>query len=281
MFEVPEAKRIRREDLYDSASDEETAEANQPDPSLQQKLNEQLCGLLDLGFTADEAIETHQEPESTEAQTGDADASKTSGVEGEVEETGEEAFTFRLFRGEDPSHKVVLEPQDGARSKGDGAFVVAKRPMSYYLTEEPSPETADEFRRAAVSAEYLLQDAGKRRWGLEKPWKVTTITITTKKQKSAPNRHGNDDSTAATKKKKRPGKKRRIILRVREKAKKEREEAAKRQAVDKKEHLKEKKKRLNRQKKLKRRAKEREMKQGAKGDAASVSSSRDGSPEQE
>ncbi|KAI1774187.1 hypothetical protein F4818DRAFT_419187 [Hypoxylon cercidicola] len=278
MFELPDAKRIRREDLYDSASDEETVEVNQPDPSLQQKLNAQLSGLLDLRFTADGDIETCQAPESAESQTGDANIDP--GDDGDAKEVGEEVFTFRLFRDEEPLRKVVLESQDGAGKNGDGAFAI-KRPMSYYLAGELSPKTAEEFKMAAVSADYLLQDAGKRRWGLEKPWKITTITVTTNKRVAAPDNHTNHDSTTESKKKKRPGKKRRIILRVREKAKKEREEAAKRQVVDKEEHLKEKKKRLNREKKLKRRAKEREKKQGTKGSAASEPSSRDGSPAKE
>ncbi|XXG99939.1 hypothetical protein Hte_006280 [Hypoxylon texense] len=284
MFQLPDAKRIRRKDLYDSdsASDEDTVEveAGPLDSSLQEKLNAQLSGLLDLSFTAGENIETLQAPQSTESRNGDT--SKELRDDGGVEEAGEETFTFRLFRDEEPSRQVVLEPQDaGARKDGDGAFVIAKRPMSYYLAEDLSPKVAKEFRAVAVSADYLLQDAKKRRWGLEKPWKVTTITITTNKRIDAPDSHPNQDSSSEMKKKKRPGKKRRIILRVREKAKKEREEATKRQVVDKEEHLKEKKKRLNRQKKLKRRAKEREKKQGAIGDAASEANSRDNSPEKE
>ncbi len=53
-----------------------------------------------------------------------------------------------------------------------------------------------------------------------------------------------------------PGQEHRILLRVREKAKREREEIAKKLALDKEQHLQEKKKRLNREKKLKRRQKE-------------------------
>lgn len=266
--------------MYDSASDEETIEVDELDSSLQEKLNAQLSGLLDLSFTAEENIEKLPAPEPTGFQTGDA--SKNPGDDGETKETGEETFTFRLFRDEEPSRKVVLEPQDaGARKDGDGAFVIAKRPMSYYLAEDLSPKAAEEFKTVAVSAGYLLQDAGKRRWGLEKPWKVTTITITTNKRIAAPDSHPNQDSSPEIKTKKRPGKKRRIILRVREKARKEQEEAAKLQLVDKEEHLKEKKKRLNRQKKLKRRAKEREKKQGVVGDAPSEPSSRDNSPDKE
>ncbi|KAI0166701.1 hypothetical protein GGR52DRAFT_555188 [Hypoxylon sp. FL1284] len=277
MFEVPDAKRVRREDLYDSSSDEESAGTDEHDPSLQQKLNAQLSGLLDISFTANENVEALQASESTEPHNN---ASKLPEEEGDAEEAGEEAFAFRLFRDENSSHKVVLEAQDAGLKSGDDGFVIAKRPMSYYVAREISPKMAQEFASAAVSAEYILEDAGKRRWGLEKPWKVTTITITTDKRLT-PSKSQTDDSTAMSRKKKRPGKKRRIILRVRDKAKKEREEAAKRQVVDKEEHLKEKRKRLNRQKKLKRRAKGREKKQGAQDDAGSEPSSRASSPDKE
>ncbi|KAL7625025.1 hypothetical protein AAE478_004239 [Parahypoxylon ruwenzoriense] len=283
MFEVPGAKRVRREDLYDSASDEETTRDEQQDSALRGKLNAQLSGLLDLSLTADTDTEAQQPP-----QSGATGVNYGAGGGGDTENPGEEAFAFRLFRDEEPSHKVVLVPQNAEAEKdGDGAFVVAKRPISYYLAGEPPPDIAEEFRAAAVRADYLLQDARKRRWGLERPWKVTTVTITTNKGPGVPGNNISRTSVAETgkQKRKRLGKKRRIIIRVREKGKREREEATKQQVVDKEEHLKEKKKRLNRQKKLKRRAKEREKKQGVKDDATSERScssssrgSRDNSP---
>ncbi|OTB19021.1 hypothetical protein K445DRAFT_314878 [Daldinia sp. EC12] len=278
MFEVPDAKRIRREELYDSSSDEEVPHDEQWDSTLRDKLNAKFSGLLDLSFETDEA----PIQQLSESQVDGADEQNPRDGEN-PEKPQEEAFTFRLFRDEEPSRKVVLEPQNaGAERDGNGAFVVAKRPISYYLAGEPSPEAANKFRAAAVSANYLFQDAKARRWGLEKPWKVTTITITTNKKTTTPGSSVSENITACVeKKKKRPGKKRRIILRTREKVKKEREEAAKRQLVEKEEHLKDKKKRLNRQKKLKRRAKEKEKKQGMKADAASEHSSRDSSDQEE
>ncbi|KAI0119450.1 hypothetical protein F4814DRAFT_411923 [Daldinia grandis] len=277
MFDVPDGERIRREELYDSSSDEEVAQDDQWDATLREKLNAQFSGLLDLGFAADRDATAQQ---VLEPQVGNANETPRDGDD--VVEPQEEAFTFRLFRDEDPSRKVVLEPQNaGTEKSGDGAFVVAKRPISYYLAGELPPEAANRFRTAAVSADYLLQDAKWRRWGLGKPWKVTTITITTNNRISAPGSSAGGNTTAdVEKRKKRPGKKRRIILRTREKAKKEQEEATKQHTVKKEEHLKDKKKRLNRQKKLKRRAKEREKKQGAKDDEASEHSSDRDSPDQ-
>ncbi|KAI8964006.1 hypothetical protein F5Y11DRAFT_317540 [Daldinia sp. FL1419] len=275
MFEVPDAKRIRREELYGSSSDEEQSQDDQLDSTLRERLNAQFSGLLDLNFAADGEIGAQQISEAP-AENTDENSRNVEDDEGPQEE----AFTFRLFRDEEPSRKVILAPQNVSAEKGgDGAFVVAKRPTSYYLAEEPSPEIEHRFRMAAVSADYLFQDAKRRRWGLEKPWKVTTITITTSKETITLNGSVNENTTIGAGKKRRPGKKRRIILRMRERAKKEREEAAKQQLIEKEEHLKDKKKRLNRQKKLKRRAKEKEKKQGGKDDEASEHSNRD-SPEE-
>lgn len=108
----------------------------------------------------------------------------------------------------------------------------------------------------AVSAEYVFADAKSRRWGLEKPWRVTHISSNKSISASA----YDVNPTGQAKDKKRPGKKHRIILRVREKTAREREEAMKKLTMDKEQHLQEKKKRLNRERKLKRRQKEREKK---------------------
>ncbi|OTA61272.1 hypothetical protein K449DRAFT_465973 [Hypoxylon sp. EC38] len=275
MFEVPDAKRVRREELYDSSSEEEATNDDHLDSILREKLNAQLSGLLELDSKVDESIEKQQ---ISKVSTGDANEDTHN--DEDIEKPAEEAFSFRLFRDEESSHKVVLEPQDASEKNGDGAFVVAKRPISYYLAGEPPPEVAKEYRMAAVSADYLLQDAKKRRWGLEKPWRVTTITITTNKKMGTPGSYVSTATETGRSKKKRPGKKRRIILRVRQKVKKEREEAAKQQLIEKEQHLQEKKKRLNKTKKLRRRAKAREKKQNAKEGATSEHSSRSSSPDQ-
>lgn len=269
--------------MHESASDEESAEDDQLDETLRRKLNAQLSGLLDLDFEAG-SNDKSQNPQLSRigGENGDVVDDGVDDDEG-AKATGEEAFTFRLFRNEEPSHKVVLESQDAnAEKNGEGAFVVARRPISYYLASEPSAETADKFKAAAVSANYIFQDANKRRWGLEKPWKVTTITITTNQKSTTSNGQASQSaSTGIGKQKRRPGKKRRIILRVREKAKKEQDESLKKQVVDKEQHLKEKKQRLNRLRKLKRRAQAREKKQGMKDDEASQQISKDSSPNPE
>ncbi|KXJ92762.1 hypothetical protein Micbo1qcDRAFT_160570 [Microdochium bolleyi] len=286
MFELPDAKRVRREDLYDSSGSdgEGGGRDEEADAALRSKLNAHLAGLLDLDIPAtrdDTPARTKGLDQSRHAQQlSSRPNGDDHGGAGEDEEMDAAAdddeepveFAFRLFSGEDPSQKVVLDKQqdETADAVGGGGFVVPRRPDSHYIAQDPSGDALDRFRAAAVSFDYLLADAGRRgRWGVEKPWKVTTITVTTtRKTKDGKGQAlvgmiaGSGEPRTG---KKRPGKKRRIVLRTRVKAKKEKEVAAQRHAVDKEQHALEKKKRLNRAKKLKRRAKAKEQKQQGEG----------------
>lgn len=293
--------RVRREDLYGSSgSDGEDGDSrdDEADAVLRSKLNAQLAGLLDLDLSVreDETLarktsteQTRKSRRKSSKPTEDDDDRDDSsredevmGDDGGVDEDDEPVeFAFRLFSGEDPSQKVVLEKQqdESAGAAGDSGLMLARRPDSYYIAQSPSAEMLDKFRAAAVSYDLLLADAGVLRWGVEKPWKVTTITITaTKKNKDGKEAlvgsiAGSEPRTT----RKRPGKKRRIVLRTRDKAKKKKEVTTKQEAVDKEQHVLDKKKRLNRQKKLKRRAKAKEQKQqGGAGDDTSDGDDSDG-----
>jgi hypothetical protein len=246
--------RVRREDLYEPASDDAVNRDEQVENELRAKLNEQLSGLLGFDFLSDE--------QTIVPQTQHLEKVKDPGEATEPaapQEPEELTYEFRLFRNEEPTHTVVIEQDDDhADGPRELAFVVPKRPISYYIAGEPEPDALERIRSSAVSAEYIMEDAKRRRWGLEKPWKVTSITI---KAAHPPGSQLASRACDATEgKRKRPGKKKRVILRTRDRAVKKKDEAAKRLLVDKEEHLKEKKKRLNREKKLKRRAKEREKK---------------------
>lgn len=249
---------VRREELFDDevAAGHEVSLNDKAENELRERLNAQLSELLDFGLPATEA--------STQ-QTGSAETAEPEAVA--AEEPDELAFEFRLFRDEAPTHTVIIDQNDDKpEARGDGGFIVPKRPNSYYLAGEPDPGSMEKFRFAAVTPDYLFADAKRRRWGLEKPWRVTHITITAKPLgKSSSTSTTDDDVLMTDAKRKRPGKKRRIILRTREKAKKEKEEAARKHLESKEEHLKAKKQRLNREKKLKRRAKEK-AKKTASGD---------------
>ncbi|KAF2971187.1 hypothetical protein GQX73_g2366 [Xylaria multiplex] len=248
MFELPEAKRVRRKDLYESGSDEASSdEGGRHDLQAESAI---------LGSAAKQ----HQSDQS-EVQPQPQAPNPTGDVQREKEQPEEEAFTFRLFRDEAPTHTVILTHDEDPRSLGEGGFVVPSRPRSYYIASAPSKGKASEYHSVAVTAEYLLADAKRRRWGLEKPWRVIHI-IPDSSSKSIAGPTKEEDATGQKRKRTRPGKKHRILLRVREKAKREREEVAKKVLIDKEQHLQEKKKRLNRERKLKRRQKEREKKAG-------------------
>ncbi|KAI1199869.1 hypothetical protein F5X97DRAFT_107945 [Nemania serpens] len=270
MITLPEAKRVRRKDLYDSASgsesDQEVVRDPQVEAVLHEKLNAQLSGLFDFGFVAKPETSQQQQAGGSQAASSASNAQREADQPGG--EGGEEVFAFRLFRDEALTHTVVLTPDEDPAAQGEGGFVVPSRPQSYYVASAPSPREMSEYRSAAVSAEYVLADAGRRRWGLEKPWRVIHISALSRPMPASA--EGGDSATEAEeerkkKKRKRPGKKHRILLRVREKAAHEREEAASKQALEKELHLQEKKKRLNRERKLKRRQKEREKKAEGRG----------------
>ncbi|KAI1342020.1 hypothetical protein F5Y15DRAFT_330478 [Xylariaceae sp. FL0016] len=257
MFDLPDAKRVRREDLYDSVSDEERSSDGDYEATLREKLNAQLSGLLDLSSTTvvGDTETTQSRHPHTAAVSGDSE------IDHHAEQPDEEVFAFRLFRDDEPSRQVVLSNDQDEALQGAGGFVIPKRPRSYYISGSPSPELSSQFERAAVSAEYLIEDSRRRRWGLEKPWRVITITVASDQGDQSGDPTSQSGEKVLKGKKKRPGKKRRITLRIREKAKKERDEAIKQQSLDKEQHLKDKKARLNRERKLKRRAKAREQKQ--------------------
>ncbi|KAK7967747.1 uncharacterized protein PG986_002024 [Apiospora aurea] len=295
MFDIPEAKRVRRKDLYSSASsdaddDDLMSQDGQVDTELRERLRAQLAGLLDLDILSPSSLPAPGVADTPAQKSGTAVASDEgangppAGTNGQLLATGESnpdevAFAFRLFRDEEPSHTVVIKQGDETQVGGKAEFVVPRRPQSYYLAGKPDQKTMAQYKFAAVSTEYLLANAKQRKWGLEKPWRVTKITVTADKNaKTLPDAGGAEDTTMGESKKTRPGKKRRVLLRTREKAKREKEEAAKKKLADKEEHLKEKKKRLNRAKKLKRREKQREAK-GAGGGGADEPSSRETSPE--
>ncbi|KAK6833941.1 hypothetical protein PG990_001228 [Apiospora arundinis] len=298
MFDIPEAKRVRREDLYSSASsdsddggDDLMGQDRQVETELREKLRAQLAGLLDLDISSPSSLpapgattDTPAQPPSGAAVASDEGANGPSaGIDGppasDENNPDEVAYTFRLFRDEGPSHTVVIRQGDETQAGGKAEFVVARRPRSYYVAGKPDQETMAQFKFAAVSTEYLMANAKQRKWGLEKPWRVTKITFTTDKNtKIISDADGANDKAMDEGKRTRPSKKRRVILRTRDKAKREKEEAAKKKLAEKEEHLLEKKKRLNRAKKLKRRAKER-AKKGAGVGGTDEPSSRETTPE--
>lgn len=247
---------VRRDELYSSSEGEgDEVTHGQNDAASRARLNERLARMysLDAESGAPGAAGSDEELPDAAADGGDQD---------------ERAFEFRLFSTTGSAPKVVVDDQD----EGDGA-VLWSRPKSFYFKEGFTPEELQRFREVAVDYGDIVRGAQQRAWGLEVPWRVTKITVTSGKgttpalQKSSKMENGDGEPG----KRKRPGKKRRIAFREKEKERKQKEqerkakeEEAAKQRLTKEEHLREKKKRLNREKKLKRRQKEKEKKLAGK-----------------
>lgn len=267
---------MRRDELYGSSSDggDDQSEHGVEDAEERARLNERLSSMLGLDLSAPEpaAPAPEQGPDAADGHGHNDDPA-------EIEGAHEEEFEFRLFSapsGTSAPAKVVLSASDDEdAARGDGGFVQPSRPEKYYLAGEATPEQLDRYRWAAVTAEDIAADASKRAWGLERPWRVVKISLSSRKPSSQKSglvagvTMASEDADDGSKRK-RPGKKRRVAVRIKARAEKEkrdaekaRREAEEKQRISKEEHLLEKKKRLNREKKLKRRAKEKEKKLAA------------------
>jgi len=245
---------VRREDLIDPDSTRQSSPGEEEQAEIQARLKAHLSKFLSVDLDALPQEETSTQTQGEEPQAGS--------------EPEEPEFEFRLFS-TGPVQKVVLTPVDdqkeGVYDENNGG-IVENRPLSYYVRGELNPEQREQFQSAAISGGDVLQGAKQRAWGLELPWRVTKITMSSS-QKSEKKEQQTDHSSTTIRipdqegggKRKKLGKKARIATRIKQKAAAELEK----QRMTKEEHLKEKKKRLNREKKLKRRQKEKEKKLAA------------------
>lgn len=261
MFELPEAKRVGREELYASDADSWSDAVEETiDSHLKARLNAQIAKSLGL-----DAQKTGQQSEQPELQTSRlppirAGSNKTADDEHDNGDLGE--FEFRLFSSAAPA-KVTLEDESARPHEGALAY---PRPSSFYAVRKIPDKLRSEYRYAAVSGEEVILGSHRPSWGLEHAWKVTRTTVTRKAgagEKDGVSTHVDGDDGGG--RRKRPGKRRRITDRQKARAKREGEVAEKMKAVVKEEQLREKKKRLNRLKKLRKRAKSKEMKAGEEG----------------
>ncbi|RSL93885.1 hypothetical protein CDV31_014522 [Fusarium ambrosium] len=258
MFDLPEAKRVRREDLNGSDDGSESDDGIQ-DAELRARLNAQIAKSLGLDDSFAQPAADLIMGDSHLAGpkgSGDEEAGGSDSPDGAGEDA-EEEFAFRLFSSAPAAQKVVLE--EDVEPTGDGEFVRG-RPLSYYVVTNLPAKQKQQYAYAAVSGDQVLERSHVKAWGLELPWKVTTITVT---RKAKPGEKTGDE---ASKSKRRPGKKQRISLRKKSKAKEDKKAAEVQRLTEKEEHIKDKKKRLNRLKKLRKRAKAREQKQAGKGE---------------
>ncbi|KAG5937568.1 hypothetical protein E4U59_004312 [Claviceps monticola] len=264
MFDLPDAKRVRREDLDGPTAQSWSDGANDTiDTALEARLNAQIAKSLGLDIpqdTSQPAVRPQISPPFPRAQSAAQDDEPRDNDAGE--------FEFRLFSSRLPA-KVTLEDDSAPPQEGGLAH---RRPQSFYLANHIAPALQNEYRFAAVSGEDVLLQSHQPSWGMAYPWKVTRIVVTRRaKGKSGNTSTRVDADTDADmegqrRHRKRPGKKKRIAESKKMQALKEKNQMETKRALDKEEQLKEKKKRLNRIKKLRKRAKNKEMKTGEKRD---------------
>ncbi|CDM35299.1 hypothetical protein DTO013E5_6728 [Penicillium roqueforti] len=287
MFDLPNAKRVRRDEMRSPASSRSQSPA--PDDDAAQDAYARLGKLLNLN-----QLDTAQQTASQEN-----DPSQAADNEDEEQE-----FEFRLFSAPAKSTKDTTEqsekdtdektaeaaeaptiqklrirlhsPTPGSGASTEGRFVKAFRGWDYYFstpslqgTRNGEPTTEDESRIAekkkqfedvAVSGQHMLTWANSLVWpGCHLPWRVIHLKRHQTKMPRPANSlpvyvvEGAPVSKSPLTRKK-PGKKRRVQLRKR---------VAAAQAA--KENEAEKRTRKNRDRKLKRRQKARELKAAAAG----------------
>ncbi|KAK0752389.1 hypothetical protein B0T18DRAFT_426868 [Schizothecium vesticola] len=232
MFDLPDAKRVRREDLFSSPS---SSRASSPTPGsdtakteTEAALSARLARLISLALPP--------LPNDDNVPMPDAQEDKE-----------EEEFEFRLFSTSAPTQHVNL-----AEEVHQGP-AISQRPVEFYVRGALTEEEKARFRAAAVSGEEVVRGARGRAWGLEVPWRVGEAKV-----------------EGEAKGRKRPGKKRRIALRIKVKAAKEAEAkkmSKEEHLKEKKKRLNREKKLKRRQKE-----KEKKMAAGQGGEEGDVSS---------
>ncbi|PYI24850.1 hypothetical protein BO99DRAFT_374101 [Aspergillus violaceofuscus CBS 115571] len=306
MFDLPMAKRVRRDELL--SRDSESPPASPPPESALPDVQQRLGELLNLDALIAPA---YAAPEATQPQDNEHKA-----------EDEEQEFEFRLFsapapatttkplagatsddkdanesKGTDPAPAAgvaqklrirVRSPTPGAGGLEDGRLVNPFRGYGHYFTapgsmtgakadsseEEMLRAKRQQFEEVAVSGLQMLGFAQVPWPGCYLPWKVVHLK-SEKKAKGA--KSAGDIDTQPTicvveppervsLSSKKPGKKRRIQLRKRRSAK---DEAKKRQEEEEQRKA-EKRNRKNREQKLKRRQKAREQKAAAAAAAAAA-----------
>ncbi|KAF5973663.1 DUF2011 domain-containing protein [Fusarium coicis] len=160
MFEVPEAKRVRREDLDKSDDGAENWSVDGIcDAELRAKLNEQIARSLGLEVLAEPTLDVAMKDCSLTGskESRDNDIGESEAIPA-AKDDEEEEFVFRLFSKAPPSQKVVLEEDHGPT--GDGTFV-SGRPLNYYVVQNVSAERKHEYTVAAEMEERKAAEVKK------------------------------------------------------------------------------------------------------------------------
>ncbi|KAI9890904.1 MAG: hypothetical protein M1814_003543 [Vezdaea aestivalis] len=243
-FDLPDAKRVRREDLGDSPP------LNSSSPSLDGIDTSLLQSQLATHFG-----DVHNPLPHEQSKTQSYGAA--TAVE-EDEQPGE-LVEFRLFASGKPTKLTAKEDEDLENaSRG----LLAPRSSDWYLWGNARAEqVAREASNIAISGETINFLGKLKCKGLELSWRVITITLPGPREGRPKLNSGElvSDSKALPRQPRKPGKKRRIAIRKAAfesravSAKKEEKQTLSRQ----------KKIRRNREKKVKKKAREKAKKAGA------------------
>lgn len=275
MFALPNAKRVRREDLNSPSS----SRASSPGIDILQKLRA--------------ATQFEFETTTVTPQVQDATTNTRAGDEDDEEEE----LAFNLFA-------PVSRPVNGDTSKParpqtirlrsptpleakDPGFLVPERDQSYYFTGPLSPTKQAQYEASAVTGETIAAWSKLPCPGCAYPWKIISIPASAARKALDGVKNAAEvdflPEEDREKRKSRLGKKARIKKRIKaEKTRVRKAEAEKRK--EEKERLeREKRARRNREKKFKKRARDKAKKAaggadgGGEGDAKDAEDSDDGS----
>ncbi|KIV83455.1 hypothetical protein PV11_05478 [Exophiala sideris] len=222
MFEVPDAKRIKRSELFQGdISPQSLSRSTSPIAADDQE--EATPSKVDYGFEYDFIT-----PDAKSAQPTETEAAHEPSNEDNNEE---QEFDFRLFTTapKHPSQPIRLSatppPTDPTETPtlDQANFIRPNRPDSYYFTSALAPESTQtlksQYATAALSTTDVLSLATSTKWpGTALPWRCIHVKLTKPTNPS----QGRDrksvtqqlDSSTDSRRS-RPSKKRRILLRKR------------------------------------------------------------------
>ncbi|KAI9049654.1 hypothetical protein LZ554_006679 [Drepanopeziza brunnea f. sp. 'monogermtubi'] len=206
MFELPDAKRIRRSDFNRSRSSSPASSSSDIDPSTEALLHARLAALygpvsfpapLDTPSTARNNTLADSKPtrkpraaprrkasptsdsDSASNPDSDSDSDSEPATPAPAHDDGaSEAreYEFALFAGGDAVHRntVILSPSDDATGPGR---ILRPRPREYFFAPPAEGVLKARICYSAVSGEEVRARSRGRAWGLEVPWRVRVLKL--------------------------------------------------------------------------------------------------------
>ncbi|KAI6716441.1 hypothetical protein JHW43_001042 [Diplocarpon mali] len=204
MFDLPNAKRIRRCDFARSrsASASDTDNENEDETSARAEWEAQLRARLAALYGPIElsaplpttpmsnAVQSKLltkatlRRKSTAAPSSTSDSASGSSIqekpaledeEEKEEQEHQQEFEFALFAQDKASpyaRKIILSNDDEIQGPGR---ILRPRPHTYYFAAPATGRAREEFEFAAVSGADVLKKRGQRAWGLECQWRARVL----------------------------------------------------------------------------------------------------------